>query len=506
MKKRLMAVLMIAVMMFSLVGCSPNMMSYSKELQRVSQWEGTSIDAKANIEVEVKDEKAIKFSIPMELKGKSKGQNLVQMNMKMDLKAIKSMAKELGEEIPVSIPDEVNMNIFATNEKAYIEKKFFTDMLGDEASEELKNIKEDYLAINIGANSMQGANTIDQAKIETITKYMQSKEFEAEIFGIVEKAFKGFKPSTDVKVKDNTYSYEASINDIVKDFNNAVDSVVNNYSEFEEPIIELMKKFEMPIEKEDLKEMVNSYNKEKFEEQTKLVEETLKGSKISSKTTFDKDSYTQEIKYVLNVENMVSMNMTMTTNSKKVDNVEITLPTSVKEITMMEYFTMISGISPQEISGPMIFVKVNGEEIYFEDQEPVLKENRTLVPVRALLENIGAEVKWDQKAQKVSAKKDDMDIELIIGSKVAKVNGKEVNLDVPAEVLNNRTMIPLRFISENLGYKVKFDNENSPIYMIDIYNISDEELAKKEEEKLKELEAMFADEKEEQIAKEEVAK
>ena len=99
-----------------------------------------------------------------------------------------------------------------------------------------------------------------------------------------------------------------------------------------------------------------------------------------------------------------------------------------------------------------------------------------------------------------------MDIELIIGSKVAKVNGKEVNLDVPAEVLNNRTMIPLRFISENLGYKVKFDNENSPIYMIDIYNISDEELAKKEEEKLKELEAMFADEKEEQIAKEEVAK
>src|SRR5699024_7385941 len=106
MKKRLMAVLMIAVMMFSLVGCSPNMMSYSKELQRVSQWEGTSIDAKANIEVEVKDEKAIKFSIPMELKGKSKGQNLVQMNMKMDLKAIKSMAKELGEEIPVSIPDE----------------------------------------------------------------------------------------------------------------------------------------------------------------------------------------------------------------------------------------------------------------------------------------------------------------------------------------------------------------------------------------------------------------
>src|SRR5699024_10968839 len=123
-------------------------------------------------------------------------------------------------------------------------------------------------------------------------------------------------------------------------------SVVNNYSEFEEPIIELMKKFEMPIEKEDLKEMVNSYNKEKFEEQTKLVEETLKGSKISSKTTFDKDSYTQEIKYLLNVENMVSMNMTMTTNSKKVDNVEITLPTSVKEITMMEYFTMISGISP----------------------------------------------------------------------------------------------------------------------------------------------------------------
>lgn len=478
------------------------MMSYSKELQKVQDWENTSIEAKANVQVEttVENEENVKFSLPIEITGKAKGQDLVQMNMKMGLKELKAMAKESGEDIE-DMPDEINMNIFATKDKAYIEKKFFTELLKDKVPEEIKNIKEDYIALNVSDAAMGEIAPEDKAKLDEITEYASSKEFEAKVLDILEKAFKEFKPSKDIKITGNTYSYDANINDLVKDFNSALEVVVNNYSEIEEPIMELMKKFNAPVKQEDLKQIVDSYNKEQILEQSKTIEKALDGSNISMKTTFGKDSYKEDVKANINVANLFKLSMDMSSNAKKLDKAEIKLPTSVKEISMMEYISMLTSMMPEGESGPMVFVRVNGEDVDFEDQDPILKENRTLVPIRGLLENIGAEVNWDQKAQKVTAKKDDMNVEFTIGSKVAKVNGKDVNLDVAAEVVNNRTMIPLRFISENLGYKVKFDNENSPLYMIDIYNISEEELAQKEAEKLKELQELFKTEETEAVQK-----
>ncbi len=90
------------------------------------------------------------------------------------------------------------------------------------------------------------------------------------------------------------------------------------------------------------------------------------------------------------------------------------------------------------------------------ENAPYTKNDRTMVPVRIISERFGAEVGWDGDKSQVSVKKGDKDIILTLNSDVAIVNGAEVKLDVSPEEFNGRTMVPLRFISETLEMDVKY--------------------------------------------------
>src|SRR5699024_2077453 len=96
---------------------------------------------------------------------------------------------------------------------------------------------------------------------------------------------------------------------------------------------------------------------------------------------------------------------------------------------------------------------------------------------------IGAKVDWNGKDRTVTVTKDNDKIVLKIDSNKALVNGKEVALDSPAVIIKDKTYIPVRFVSEAFGYKVKYDkNDGMPI--VDIFNMTEKEL----EAKLAEIE------------------
>jgi hypothetical protein len=97
------------------------------------------------------------------------------------------------------------------------------------------------------------------------------------------------------------------------------------------------------------------------------------------------------------------------------------------------------------------------------DQPPVMVNGRTLVPLRAIFEAFNAAIKWDQKTQTVTATKDDTTIVLKIGSKIASINNKVVNLDVPGQNLKGRTMVPTRFVSEALGQEVGWNAQTKVV-------------------------------------------
>jgi hypothetical protein len=99
---------------------------------------------------------------------------------------------------------------------------------------------------------------------------------------------------------------------------------------------------------------------------------------------------------------------------------------------------------------------VNGEQVTF-DVLPVIQKDRTLVPFRAISESLKAEVTWNQADKTVTVTKNGVEVKLTIGSKTALVNGKEVVLDTPAQMIKDRTFIPVRFLSEAFSAEVQWE-------------------------------------------------
>lgn len=88
------------------------------------------------------------------------------------------------------------------------------------------------------------------------------------------------------------------------------------------------------------------------------------------------------------------------------------------------------------------------------DTPPTIVEGRTLVPLRAIFEAIGAAVEWDQSTYTATGVKGDTTVVVQLNNTIAYVNGEARTLDVPAQLINNRTMVPARFISESMGCDV----------------------------------------------------
>lgn len=97
------------------------------------------------------------------------------------------------------------------------------------------------------------------------------------------------------------------------------------------------------------------------------------------------------------------------------------------------------------------------------DVSPFLKDGRTMVPLRFIGESAGADVKWSDEEQKITITLNGNTILLWIGKSDAKINNNTVSLDVPAMKYNNRTVVPLRFVSENLKLNVDFNDGTKKI-------------------------------------------
>ncbi|MFB9326843.1 copper amine oxidase N-terminal domain-containing protein [Paenibacillus aurantiacus] len=109
---------------------------------------------------------------------------------------------------------------------------------------------------------------------------------------------------------------------------------------------------------------------------------------------------------------------------------------------------------------------VNGSEPKF-DVAPVKKDGRVLVPFRAIAEALEADVKWDAASKTITVTRDGVEVKLTLGSKVAYVNGTEIKLDVPGQSVNNRVLVPLRFLSEALKSNVVWEPETSSVIVND---------------------------------------
>ncbi len=113
---------------------------------------------------------------------------------------------------------------------------------------------------------------------------------------------------------------------------------------------------------------------------------------------------------------------------------------------------------------------------------PIVENGRTLVPIRAIIEALGGTVGWNGETNTITLNHNKDVIRLIIGSKKASFNGSESELDVAPATINERTMLPIRYIAESFKFSVKWDEVTSTVTIItknqNMQNITDNEQLK----------------------------
>ena len=110
---------------------------------------------------------------------------------------------------------------------------------------------------------------------------------------------------------------------------------------------------------------------------------------------------------------------------------------------------------------PSVALFIDGKQV----TSGVISDDRTMVPLRIIGESLGAEVDWEADTQSVSVKKAGKDIQMVIGRNMALVDQNPVYLDKAPMLVNDRTMVPLRFISERFGAKVYWDQYTRTVYI-----------------------------------------
>ncbi|PQQ67757.1 hypothetical protein B9R14_14060 [Acetivibrio saccincola] len=111
-------------------------------------------------------------------------------------------------------------------------------------------------------------------------------------------------------------------------------------------------------------------------------------------------------------------------------------------------------------------VVVNGNRVNFPDAEPFIDDNgRTQVPVRFVSEALGAEVGWEGSTKTVTISQGDKEIKIVIGKKDYTINGEKNLMDTEALLKEDRTFVPIRFVSEGLGARVDWDPAVRTVYI-----------------------------------------
>ena len=132
---------------------------------------------------------------------------------------------------------------------------------------------------------------------------------------------------------------------------------------------------------------------------------------------------------------------------------------------LLVIMTFCAGVSFAD-SGSVI-IRLDGSEVTG-DIPPVIVNGRTLIPVRSVFEAMGGTVTWDQTTRGVTVNIKEHTIRLKVDSKTAYIDDVEKEIDVPAMIINNRTMIPVRFVSEAVGYKVSWDSVSRVVDIVSV--------------------------------------
>lgn len=136
-------------------------------------------------------------------------------------------------------------------------------------------------------------------------------------------------------------------------------------------------------------------------------------------------------------------------------------------ILILAAFFSVFGVLTAYAAENEVEVVLDGQRVDCEKygQPAVIVEDRTMVPLRAIFEALGASVEWDEKTYTVTSVLGETSISLTVGSNELLKNGETILLDVPARIMNERTVVPVRAVSEAFGIKVRWNETAGTVFL-----------------------------------------
>ncbi|MGB5824537.1 MAG: hypothetical protein WBH44_10735 [Proteocatella sp.] len=349
MKKKLALLMTMMLMATSLVGCSSEQKSYFDETQKMSKWESTESNVTGKMMVKVAMPSIVeegKEAVEPELKYETinvdfdaKGYTLLETGK--ELKGLVTMNLKSDNEF-IDIKD---VKIFIDGDKVYISKNYFEGIItsaGGTIPEKVKQMKQEYILMD---GSVKNAMMTDEelmasSEYQAMTNYIEtitSPEKRDDMMVKMSKVMEIVDFDVPVTKAGRTYTMQLGSDQILEKALKSMDNIVNNTEE----ILKIMElQTQLNITKEDIASLQKEYNATGKTEAIKAfatAKEMIKGSSITSKESFEDDSYSSDMKLVLSVKDTMSAEMTIKQTAKKVAKQEVNVPKIENSIDMNKY-------------------------------------------------------------------------------------------------------------------------------------------------------------------------
>lgn len=143
-------------------------------------------------------------------------------------------------------------------------------------------------------------------------------------------------------------------------------------------------------------------------------------------------------------------------------------------LLMILALTFALAVSASAVDADSVSVQLNGETLTFSDAVPTIREGRTMIPMRAVFEALGAEVSYEDAAKTVTAVRGETTVTMVIGQSTVQVKEGETarsfTMDVApyVDAASGRTYVPVRFAAEALGCNVGWDEDDRTVLIVDV--------------------------------------
>lgn len=452
MKRTRFVVLLMALMaVFLLVGCDAEAyQAYEQETAAMEAWKGSDFEGSYDYTLVFGDEEVpLSARIEGRVSQTSPEEGQVYLKMAFDPATIDGQT--------IALPP-MEYYIDTTDRAFYMNKDFFLaiqEMMkaaGETPSFDLATVEEEYIRIDLSAEGME-PNVMDELLPEGM---MDQGDVEAFI-ALAEVLFDGVDSNLTFTQDGRTFTFEATAEDLIDAGLLTVANIEENWDLVSQMMIDLSPETGYALTEADMDDLRDALQSGDLEGLAADGKALFEGTRVTTTETFNDDAHDLTMAMTLNMQGGYAMEMHMAMTTVRNDDVQVVMPTSFVTLPLADLLTT-------EMDGIPVFYE--GDNIAFPDQQPVIVNDRVLVPYRAVAEAMDFEVVWDEEARAVTASRGDRTVVLTIDELTAKVNEQELTSDVAPQIINDRTMVPIRLLSESLGYDVEWVDDVVPFVVI----------------------------------------